>query len=399
MTELVRLRIRPSRDGKTFVYMFDYADENGKRRRISLGYADRRKAERQKLQKERELRIGIVAPESMRLSDFLEDSLDKTGSRIRESTQYERRSAMKHFIKVIGDIDYRRVTLKHGELFRQTCLDQGNSPVTVSKKLRQLKTLFELTVDRRQLDENPLKRIKLPKSSRKKVEVFAADECERTLKAACDSLIYTDLRWDLLIIAALTTGMRRGELLNSIWSDIDFQKQTIEVTPKKNTGQTWEWLIKDTDRRVLPLTEDVIVMLADHQSRQPENYPYVFIPRRRHDHIQRLRAKGEWNLSDSRLKVINNFSRQFGKILRRAGVRKLEFHDLRSTALTNWFANGMSEHDVMTLAGHSSFATTHEFYLAVADDLVDRARLASAHALGQNLAHIWHAPTFLEQRG
>jgi len=36
----------------------------------------------------------------------------------------------------------------------------------------------------------------------------------------------------------------------------------------------------------------------------------------------------------------------------------------------------MSEHDVMTLAGHSSFATTHAFYLAVADDLVDRARKA-----------------------
>ena len=70
--------------------------------------------------------------------------------------------------------------------------------------------------------------------------------------------------------------------------------------------------------------------------------------------------------------MVNNFTRQWGKILRRANVRELEFHDLRSTALSNWFANGMSEHDVMTLAEHSSFATSHQFYLAVADDLVVR---------------------------
>ena len=77
-----------------------------------------------------------------------------------------------------------------------------------------------------------------------------------------------------------------------------------------------------------------------------------------------------------------------------AGVRKRKFHCLRNTALTNWFANGMSEHDVMTLAGHSSFSTTHEFYLAVADDLVDRARVAAEQSVDKNLAHIWHAPHF-----
>jgi len=48
-----------------------------------------------------------------------------------------------------------------------------------------------------------------------------------------------------------------------------------------------------------------------------------------------------------------------------------------------WFANGMSEYEVMRLAGHSDFATTHKFYLAVADGLVDRARVAVAKGLRQ----------------
>jgi hypothetical protein len=46
----------------------------------------------------------------------------------------------------------------------------------------------------------------------------------------------------------------------------------------------------------------------------------------------------------------------------------------------------MKEYDVMHLVDHSSFATTHKFYLTVADDLVDRARQATDKALRQNLA-------------
>jgi hypothetical protein len=72
---------------------------------------------------------------------------------------------------------------------------------------------------------------------------------------------------------------------------------------------------------------------------------------------------------------------------------------LRNTAITDWFANDdMSEYDVMTLAGHSSFATTHDFYLAVADDLVDRARVAAEQGVGKDLARICHAPPLSEKK-
>jgi len=79
--------------------------------------------------------------------------------------------------------------------------------------------------------------------------------------------------------------------------------------------------------------------------------------------------------------VANNFSSKFRLILQRAHVRDGKFHDIRNTALSNWFANGLSEYDVMTLAGHASFSTTHRFYLAVASDLVDRARQATTRSV------------------
>ena len=77
--------------------------------------------------------------------------------------------------------------------------------------------------------------------------------------------------------------------------------------------------------------------------------------------------------------------RNFDKILLKAGVKTGTFHDIRRTVISMWFANGMSEYEVIRLAGHSDFTTTHKFYLAVADDLVDRARVATAQGLRQKL--------------
>jgi hypothetical protein len=117
---------------------------------------------------------------------------------------------------------------------------------------------------------------------------------------------------------------------------------TIEISPKENTNETREWKIKDTDRRALPLTEDVSYLLADLQNRRLEGYPYVFVPPERYDHIQQqLRPKDQWSMSSARNKVVNNFTRQFDKILSMAHVDKGTFHDIRRTAITNWFRQGL----------------------------------------------------------
>ncbi len=180
--------------------------------------------------------------------------------------------------------------------------------------------------------------------------------------------------------------MRKSEMFNLVWSDIDFDEMIIEVNPKEDTDETWEWKIKDTDRRFLPLKEDVSQLLVVLQDRRSEGYPYVLVPPARYDHIQRvLRPKDRWTLSSARNKVIHNFTNRFNKILATARVHKRTFHDIRKTAITNWFRQGLSEYDVMTLAGHSNFSTTHRFYLAVADDLVVRARQAITHQVSQEL--------------
>ncbi len=158
------------------------------------------------------------------------------------------------------------------------------------------------------------------------------------------------LQWDLPIHVALVTGMRKSELLNLVWGDIGFDAGLVEVQPKKNTNETWEWCVKDTDHRTLESTEHVLSLPADLQTQRPEGHPYVLVPPARYGQIQRLRREGEWTYADSQLKVIHNFDDQFKRILAHASIPSGRFHDLRSTALTNWLAMGLREYEVMRLA-------------------------------------------------
>jgi hypothetical protein len=86
-----------------------------------------------------------IAPEPF--GDGIVDTKDLV--LLRESTRRIAEAAMNDFIWTIGNIDFRTVRLAHGELYRQTCLDRGNSNATVSKKHRAVKRLFKLAVNRK----------------------------------------------------------------------------------------------------------------------------------------------------------------------------------------------------------------------------------------------------------
>jgi hypothetical protein len=184
MKQLVKLNKRPRRGGREFTYALRYKGEDGKRKCETLGHTNQRKAERQRAQKEKELRMGYVEYSSMRLKDFMEDSLARTGDQIRGSTRRIAETAMNDFIGTIGNIDFRSVTLAHGEFYRQTRLDRGKSNATVKKDLAAIKRLFTLAVMRGQLGENPLQYIAMPKSQKKKINIYRDDQCQRIQKAA-----------------------------------------------------------------------------------------------------------------------------------------------------------------------------------------------------------------------
>lgn len=370
MKELVRLRMRPSRDRGSFRYMLDYVDQRGKRHRISLGHADKRQAERQRHEKELELRVNVTDPVSMKLTDFFRDSLARTRGQVRATPLKETARSMNDFVACVGDIDMQEVQYRHGKQFIQYCLGQDISAATVAKKVKHLK------------------------------RVFTDDECDRLCKAAGQYEAQGRLvKWELLIRMCLGTGMRRGELMNTTWLDIDFANMTVEVSPKKDREDAWEWYIKDTDRRTLPLTADLVKLLVELQMSQPEGNPYVFVPMARYEQIQELRRKRQWTVEGGR-SPLSKFCHHFNKIRARAGITAGTFHDLRRTCLSNWIVQGLSLHEVKELAGHAGIETTDRFYLAVRKDVVDRARAASeASRKGHFVARLLHAPCESDEIG
>jgi integrase len=117
------------------------------------------------------------------------------------------------------------------------------------------------------------------------------------------------------------------------------------------------------------MSNETAQILADLQAEAPEGFPYIFIAPGRFDKIKARLETGNWN---DRKAVINNLTRGFEVIRRRAGVGKCTPHDLRRSAITNW-AQELPIQVVQELAGHSNIATTREYYLKVRAEDVDRA--------------------------
>jgi integrase len=296
---------------------------------------------------------------------------------------------MRDFTECVGDIDVQDVGYEHGERFVQHCLTKNLTAGTTTKKVKQLKRVFQLAEDRGQLDRHPLRKLKPPKAPKRKIRVYTDQECRSLYRFARR---YEEkgspIKWELLIRMCLATGMRRGELLNTTWRDIDFARMTVDVSPKKDRKDIWEWHIKDTERRILPLTAELVRLLSVHQMSHPEGCPYIFVPMARYERIQEYRRTRQWTVEKGRL-PLSKFCHHFNKIRDLAGIRIGTFHDLRRTCLSNWIVQGLSLHEVKELAGHAGIETTERFYLAVRKDVLDRARVASeASGMGKSVARL-----------
>ena len=134
----------------------------------------------------------------------------------------------------MGDIDVQDIRYEHGERFIQSCLAQNLTAGTTTKKVEQLKRVFQLAEDRGQLDRHPLRTLKPAKAPKPKIRVFSEDECHDLSKTARHREgNRSPVKWDLLIRMCLATGMRRGELMNATWRDIDFANMTVDVSPQE----------------------------------------------------------------------------------------------------------------------------------------------------------------------
>lgn len=191
---------------------------------------------------------------------------------------------------------------------------------TLNRDIECLRHILYWAVDEGFIAINPLARIQLARVRRKKKPVLSPAEEKLLLAQAAPHLRQ-------IIIAALDTGMRRGEILNQRWEDVDFSRKLLYVSHSKTP---------EGEAREIPFTERLHALLSEIRKDTGLIFTYEGKP------IHKI--KTAWRAA-----------------IRRSGIRYIRFHYLRHTFNTRLLELGISREVRMALLGHT-FGDTHESY-------------------------------------
>jgi integrase len=286
-----------------------------------------------------------------------------------DSTIDSKKTAIKDF----PNIDITEVAYSHAEAYKKMLWQGDRGAKTVNLYVKHLKHFFEWCIDKNYLAENPFKKLRLSPEIDRKMPVFEDDELIRMFNVS-------SLPWKVLMCFGLK-GLRLGEALNLLWTDLNFDKQYLMITPKKDTEQTWRWGIKNHTQAYVPLPEqielpDMVIpfhlLLYEHHKKQRIPYvnvkPAVYYKMMTADKIHYRQRLNPWS---------SNFDRDFKALLKRADVTPKSFHDLRRTYGRHLKEKKFDLAERQAALRHKSIATTAKYYETIDErELVSRINRA-----------------------
>jgi integrase len=303
------------------IYYISYR-ENGKRKWYST-------AERNKTEALRKL-DSFEDPHSSNptrplLQEFIKDFLQDAESSFSVGSQTIFRTVFGHFSSFIGEKYLESITVKDVDLYRMGRAKQV-SPVTVNIELRMLRVAFYRAERWKILNENPFKRVRLMRIPEQQPVYLTKEDFLKLFT------LISEVWLKEIIVVAVSTGMRRGELLNLMWKSIDLERRLIHVQSING------FLTKSGKARTVPMSEMVFNVIWKKVSLPHGEYVFEFRGKR----IQE-------SLATHKLKLY----------VRKAGLDpRIHFHSLRHTFASWLVQDGASLYEVQKLLGHSTLAVT-----------------------------------------
>ncbi len=196
------------------------------------------------------------------------------------------------------------------------------SKSSINRELACLKTMFNKAIDWDLVSVNPVRKVKLFPEKPNKLRVVSDQEFQKVYNNASDSL-------RPILLLALNTGMRRGEIFNLKWQDVNLKEGYILVRESKNN-----------DSRIIPINK--ILMDTLKSVKNNDSGEYVFSHNSGNDPVK-------------------TFKTAFNSAIRRSGVEKFRFHDLRHTFASNLVMAGVDIVTVQELMGHKSINMTKRY--------------------------------------
>ena len=279
-----------------------------------------------------ERHLHVVIPDNTLLGELLDRYEDEV-SPLHKSHQVEK-YRLKTLKRRLGDISITRLSPALLCKYRDTRLGTV-SPASLKRELVILSSVINTAIKEWgiNLQSNPVSMVSLPKIARGRDRRLEAGEEAKLL--ACSGELKR------IIIVALETGMRRGEILNIKRSHIDLAHQTLLIP-----------ITKTDTPRTIPLSSRAIGALRE-QLRGSDNVISI-----EETTLFSYTARG--------------LSGAFLRLCRKHGLGNLHFHDLRHEATSRFFEKGLNPVEVATITGHKDTRMLMRYTHLRAEDLVRR---------------------------
>lgn len=298
---------------------------------------------------------------------------DRVRDTVRPST-YERNGTLVrlHIAPALGTLKLKGLTPAHVRWFYREKLDSGLSGGTVHKMHVVLHKALGQAVRDGLIPRNVTEAVKVPRVGRKEITPLTAEETKRFIEAARG-----EDRFEALYVLAVTTGMRQGELLALKWDDVDLERGVLRVrrtiTRLNGTFALGEPKTAKS-RRSVKLTSLAVEALRAHLGRQLEEID-------RTGSLYRDQGLVFATEAGTLVNPTNLRQRSFAKLLKRAKLPEIRFHDLRHTCATLLLVRNVNPKIVSEMLGHSSISITLDTYSHVLPDMQDGAARALEEAL------------------
>ncbi|MGA2005706.1 MAG: tyrosine-type recombinase/integrase [Terriglobales bacterium] len=232
---------------------------------------------------------------------------------------------LKVLLPYFGETPIGRITKNLAIAFRRHRHSEKQiTDTTVNRDLECLRSMLFWAVDEGLISTNPLSRVRMTRERKKPRFVISVGEEDLLLPSAAPHL-------RSIIITALDTGMRRGEILTQRWEHIDFNRRILSVTHSKTP---------EGEAREIPLTARLAAFLESQRKEEGPVFTFKGQPIRK--------IKTAWMAA-----------------IRRAGIRYYRFHDLRHAFNCRMMEAGVLQEVRKALMGHSSGEDVHSTYVHV----------------------------------
>lgn len=277
-------------------------------------------------------------------------------------------------IPFFGGKRLQEITARTIEQYKAAKAKEGVSNKTVKNHLTILNRCLATGYDWLALSGEPPK-IKWPKCEPREMDFLSFGECELLL-ASAQGLDHE------MVLTAVRTGMRQGELKGLQWSAINWENRSIAVRHSLDTYTKALVSPKSNRIRHLPMDADVYEVLF----RRKRDTGYVFSD------------------EDGRPFFYNRLNIRLGKVCTRAGLRRIGWHTLRHTFASHLAMRGVPLTAVKELLGHASIMTTMRYSHLAPSTLRSAIEVLSPkfladESLGQPGVNGWRQLQKKERRG